>query len=802
MITKLSIAFFCFCTGVISFAQNTDYFSLKDVKTYRFDHLELSTEKEIDQFLRNPGSFNFIEALKVNHTNRLDGVIANTGICSFIKELNLKDYHGDFNVNTFDSCDGIEILHLTLNEEKLEQLQHIRQIKGLQTLYLYIEGKPENLSHLSLLPTLKEIHIIGEFLPKDLSAVCNFMQAQTQMQLFGISIDRITDLPADILRFKTLSKLHLYDNLSVFTNKGIEDLGEEKLSIIFNMYSDLINAIGISYFSNNGKLAEFETEYLQNLYKGELLPQQFNVEEEDKTGAGLIPFSKTFIPDFISSPEFNPPYLKLFPASEIFTINPQDNCVIYSNSGLKMSIAANSFVNPKGEEIKDPVYIKIVQMNTPGDLVFAGLNLKNGNRQFCNQFLFNVQASTEKSSAILKDGYQIKVNMPVAADSAKTYFYDYESNTWQDLNFYNQVFASNFTPIDFYKIESNPFSQSYFQFDTTSFEDRFKGKNHYLLNDQGNNSQMLFRQKQYYTDLDRSWNKNYNADGKLKGVKIKRGKSYVKLQKVIPKVRNRERQYFKVLDKTEQGVLSELSAFRNINFNVITNPENKKEFNESYIKNAKYSDVVIHYSKGKDFCEITLKTAEGYKKLKAYITDTDNKKIIKKHVSRFAKAYKLYQRIRVKREHEFNELNKQRFAEFRQYSNDRIKALQKDNKNSEIKIHQLGTFGLMYDRTPEFTTNIIAQYTDESGIPVDVKELFLVDSRYNTFFRIEIGNIAFDPLNCACIIATDYSGNLYYANKSDVAASNLSNNSLTYIKLKKVSPGLSNITQFNQLIRN
>ena len=143
-----------------------------------------------------------------------------------------------------------------------------------------------------------------------------------------------------------------------------------------------------------------------------------------------------------------------------------------------------------------------------------------------------------------------------------------------------------------------------------------------------------------------------------------------------------------------------------------------------------------------------------------------------------------------------------RFAEFKAFSNERIKGLQKDNKISEIKIHQLGTFGFLFDKSPVFSTNIIAQYTDETGLPIDVKNLFLIDSRYNSVFKIQVGNISFDPNNVSCIVATDYSGNLFYANKSDISASNLSNNSLIYIKLKKVSPNLSNINLFNVLLRN
>ena len=97
MIKKISVVLLLICNSILSFAQSNDYFNLKDVKTYRFDHLELNTPKSIDQFIQRPSDYNFIEALKINQTDRLNEIIAKTGVGEIVKELNLIDYHGDFN---------------------------------------------------------------------------------------------------------------------------------------------------------------------------------------------------------------------------------------------------------------------------------------------------------------------------------------------------------------------------------------------------------------------------------------------------------------------------------------------------------------------------------------------------------------------------------------------------------------------------------------------------------------------------------------------------------------------------------
>ena len=313
---------------------------------------------------------------------------------------------------------------------------------------------------------------------------------------------------------------------------------------------------------------------------------------------------------------------------------------------------------------------------------------------------------------------------------------------------------------------------------------------------------MLFKKKAFYSDLDRTWTRTYNQSGKLSGIRVKKGKSYVKIQKVIPKERNKTRQYFKLLDKTEQKIFAELSAFTSINFNVPVNQDNKKEFNDNFIKNIKYHDVRLNYSKGKDYCEIVLKTTDGYRKLKAFIIDTDNKKLIKKQLKKFNKCYDKYLKILGKKRAEFNTLNQIRFDEFKQYTNDKIQLLEKNKMYPEIKIHQLGTFGLFYNQTPVFNTALIAQYTDQKGLPIDIKNIYMIDNRYNTVFKIQVGNLNFEPNNCDYIIATDYSGNLYYANKNDILASAISNNSLIYIKLEKVPSNVSDINTFNNLLKN
>ena len=80
MIKKLSVVLLLICKSILSFAQSNDYFNLKDVKTYRFDHLELSTPKAIDQFIQSPSDYNFIEALKINQTNKLNEIFTQTGV--------------------------------------------------------------------------------------------------------------------------------------------------------------------------------------------------------------------------------------------------------------------------------------------------------------------------------------------------------------------------------------------------------------------------------------------------------------------------------------------------------------------------------------------------------------------------------------------------------------------------------------------------------------------------------------------------------------------------------------------------
>jgi hypothetical protein len=360
---------------------------------------------------------------------------------------------------------------------------------------------------------------------------------------------------------KFLSKLILYDNLSVFASKGIDDLSEEKLDIVFSLANDLMSAISISYYSNKDALSEFETNYLKLLYKGEIFGPNFQVGEETTEIKNFVPFKEDFSPDFNKGLEFNPPYNAITPKFEIFKIDPQKNAILYTSSGMKIMIPAFGFENENKEIVKEPVYIKITQLNQAIELLFAGIDLKNQRDYLLNKFMFNILATTEKSNVKLIDGYQIKINLPIASDSAQSYFYDYESNTWQNSALYQQVFASTFIPIDFYKIETQAEFNAYYLLDTSSFDKRFNKGPHYFLNDYDNDNQLLYKKQKYFTDLDRTWTKDYNQSGKLTGYRVKKGKAFIKLQKVIPKNRVTDRLYFKILDKTQQWYYSGIECF-------------------------------------------------------------------------------------------------------------------------------------------------------------------------------------------------------------------------------------------------
>jgi hypothetical protein len=789
------------------FAQNNDFYSLKDVQKFRFDRLEINNDKEAQTLIKSSGSYNFIEAIKIHNISLLKEVLDAIGNFTELKEINLTPYFGDYHAFSFENVAYIETLHLRLNEEKLNQLYFLKPLTKLQTLYLYIDGKPQQLESFNAfadlkMPAIKEVHIIADMMPKDLDYLMTQINQINSLQTLGLSVDRITDLPKNISHSKFMSKLVLYDNLSVFATKGIDDLSEEKLNIVFSLADDLVSGIAISYFSNKDALSEFETNYLKSLFKGEIFGPNFMVEEQSSEDNNYTSFKAEFKPDFKRGPEFLPPYEPIVPKDEIFVINPQKNSILYSATGLKIMIPANAFENENKEVIKESIYIKITQLTQAIELLFAGINLKNYQNYLMNKLMFNIAATTEKNNAQLIEGFQIKINLPTAIDSAQPYFFDYESLTWQNNVLYQQVFANTFVSIDFYKIENQGDFNAYYLLDTSSFDKRFKNGQHYFLNDSKNDNQLIYKQSKFYTDLDRTWTKDYNKSGKLLGYRVKRGKAFIKIQKVIPKNRAIDRLYFKVIDKTKQGIVSELSHFKNINFNYKTDPSDKRYFHNEYVANIKYYDVRIEYSLGKEFCTIILKTPFGFKELKALITDTDDLKKKKKQMSIFWKSYQKYIKTLEKRQSDFESNNLQRLNDYNVFVKEKIKSLEKSNQFYEYKIHQLGSFGLFYNRQPEFNTHLIAQYTDENGLPIDVKSLYLIDKRYNTVFKINPGNLSFNPNECMYMIACDFNGNLYYATKNDLNTSSLVNNSLTYIKLKKLKSSITSIDFFNQLIRN
>lgn len=782
-------------------AQSNDYYTIKEVNKYRFDKLELHNDKDIEEFLNHADKYNFIASLKICNTNKLASIIQKLNTFYDFSELNLLNYTGDFSASIFDSCKQIEKLHIKVNENKLAQIEATNSLSKLNCLYLYINGKVENTADFKFIPNIKEVHIIGDFLPLELQKTIVLLKPKINIQTLGLSVDRITDLPKDLSKLYYLSTLILYDNLSLATTESIEELNTYTTAIKFNIDFDLQSIVQVKYLATSA-MSNYELNYIEKLYKGEIFGDKLENNETNNADS-ILAFRKAFSPDYLPTSEFNFLTSTLKPKEEIFAIDANENSTIISETGLKLSIAKNSFTTINGELINGMVYIKIMQIPRAIDALFCGFNFKLGSNYLANHFLYNIQASTATSEAILKPGMQIKTLMPLAKDSTcLEYYFDYESNSWQDLTLYNSVFSNEFTPIDFYKLDKSSDTKKSYLFDSTSFNNRLYYAENFFLNDKNINTQIVFNTNKFFTDLDRPWTKAYNQDGKKNGARIKRGKGLIKIQKVTPKNRNTTCQYFKVVDKTEKKILAELDAFKSINFNVKINSENKKELTEKYITNKKYSDVRITYLQGKQSCKILLKVDNGLQELEAFITDSDEQKVIKKQVAKFYKAYKKYTLILEKRAKSFDKNNEERNAEYEKYLTDKIEILEKNKQQSEIKIHQLGTFGLVKLQQHEFNTNLIVNYTDERGVPIDIKTIFMLDERYATPIKLDKENIAINPATFQLIVATDYNGNLFYANKSNIAGMNFSNNSYTYIKLNLVKTKLTSIEAFLNYCRN
>ncbi len=785
-------------------AQLSDYYSLKDVKRYRFDKLNIANEKEATAFLHQSNEFNFVNGLKIESAVDLIAILNKTKNFYDLTELNLKNYVGDFSLHVFDSCQDVEILHLSIDESKLGQLESLKSLKSLKTLYLYIHGKPESVEELKYLNGIRELHLIGDFLPNTLFEIAAQLKYSVVLRTLGLSVDRITDLPKNINNLRFLSDLMVYDNLSVFSNGGIDDLSDEKVTLTFALDFDLMSGIVVHYLSSGSELAAFETAYLEKLYKGQVYVEKKEpdmLEEVEGEEKFFVPFRKEFKPSFASPVEFKYPVAEIRPKEEIFKIDPTKNAIITTKSGLRLIIAQHSFLALNSESVTEPVYIKLCELMTTSDVLFSGVNLKVGQQFYNNKFILNVQATTATSEVSLKPNYQIKAILPVTKDSSLAYFYDYESYSWQDLELYNSIFNSTLEPIDFYKIENQNSAINYVLFDTASFQTRFQMQANYFLNDRLYDQQLLFNDKGMYTNLDRTWTKDYNKSGKLVGIRVKNGKALVKLQKVTPKKRIKERQYFKLIDRTEQQIFTELKCLKNVNFNVKTNIEDKRELTDNFIKNYKYQDVRVDYKMGQNSVTILLKYIDGYKKLTAYISDAQDDKTLKKDIKKFYNVYKKYQHALQQRYESFDQNNKTRYDEYLSFVGEKVKANQRNNMSAEIRMNQLGTFSLFVLKPVDFNTNIIAQYTDETGIPIDIKEIFMFDSRYQTIIPLDLKNLAITPNTCQLIFATDYTGDIYFANKSDIMAANLVNNSLTYIKLNRIKVKLNSIEGFNFYVR-
>ncbi|MBC7425983.1 MAG: hypothetical protein H7321_05560 [Bacteroidia bacterium] len=781
------------------FAQTKDYYSLKEVVRNRFVKLEINTQSEALQFAKNAEKLFYISSIRINGDVDVLTVLRAALKIDELTDIQFKRFNNFPSKALLDSLIYIESITIYSNEENTERIADLASLPTLNSLTIYLDEKVENYKFLKPFERkINNLSLIGDLLPRHLEEITNILSSFPFLNTLSLSVDRLTDLPSSLSSLKMLSTLNLYDNLSRAAGNGIEDLGVEYFEIIYDKEYDVSKGIRINYFSDNNSLSEFERDRLIAIWKGELfvtnakIPETFSLNS-DSAGA-IISFAQAPSIDFVSSPALSPPYERIKKQGEIFAIDPHKAAILHTLNGINALIPAESFVDDENNSPAETVYVRITHLENQADLLFTGVPMKaiggSDPEYFSSKTMFNIVASTSKNNLKLKEGRQIKVEYFGDNDTlAGNYLLDPESKSWFDLRIYYYSDAG-IIPQDFYNLKQSPSSENYYHLDNSDFNSRFFSENNYFLNDAFTTVQNIVIEGKYVVKPQQNWevqniNKIY--------VKVKKGRSLIKIQRLAPKDAVKGFIYFRLTDKLNNLLFPELKPFSKFNFIYISSKEDKKEFTREYVSQMKYNDIRIKYVSGNEFCLITLKTDEGFIQIKALITDEKSVKKKAKEIAFFSKLYKKYSTSLAARENAFNNSILNRATAYKQYFSSRENSMNKTKKLQEIRIRELGVFAAMTEEKTGATSEIIAAYTDNGGLPIDVKQVYVIQKNINSVQVLKPGNIMLDLVNTSLIAVIDYTGNFYYLTAKDLKSLNLTSNSLVYFRMTKLLPATKTI---------
>ncbi len=749
------------------------------------------------KFLKNENWMPAVYSVLIDNIAMPSAILNRINKWQDVAELFLMSSGQDLTKQDFENLAHIEHLILKCSPYDSALLVNAASIPYLEKLTLIFDEQPENWDFLHYYKNIKSLHVYGNYLPESFSDMAKKLRYFHQLVELGLSIDYATDLPRSLNFITSLKILRLYDNNTRLNYQNNANVQAEKFNVVGQFANDQAAEVSVFYYADDYGLTFREVFYLQQVWNGKqtgyipLLPTQ-------KSRVNQKQYTRKVTPTFASEKVLNPLVEGLFPESEVFTVHSNQSTVLHTKSGFNIFIPQkpNQYLTADGRPYEGNVYYAIKRMPNLLDIAFRGMDLKVTNHAnsplFNTAFAFEIQLSDGVFPLKFDERSQVRIEFPNQDTIRNVYYYDVESKSFMDYNLFKMV---NKPDNQFEALPTKSFDNHTYALDMRSFEDRFNDPENFFLLDEHTKSEKYIKNGRFFTHTFMPWKKEKESV-KLKNIRtVKQGRKLVGIKKLNPKRKQKDAILFQLQDKSE--LFEECKILRKVLFKY-ADTMTSKEFSANFMRNKLYHDFRIQKLQNK--FELTLKTEDAYHSIgvdqilyklngKPYSTKASQKIMTK------------FWNMQMKRGESFDDFLQIKEADYAVFYKKRQADWEKKDQFQHMHIAHSGIFSVMQiGEQSNHNVNFHITYTDNNGLPIDVKKLIVIDKKNGSVRTINKGNVSLDVETLSLLLCVDYKGNLYYLEGDALRGNKLTPDGIYYIRLNSIQQPRS-MEEFHKAIK-
>lgn len=803
-------AFFALCSISTVLAQKpgTEFVSVKAALQTKANKILISSAGDVKLLKKNLKNLPSIVGVRIDGNVNATEISSLLGNMEDLEQVQLLNFSGTVTNSFLNNISMVQDLVFMIkqnNEDVLNLLLDLPMLNG--ATFWFTEAVPDNFNFLANYNAFKKIGIIAPLVAKDLPALIGLLNNFEHLEELTISVDRISELPS-LKGLPYLKKITIIDNLGWLANKGFTDLEVKN----FRLMTDSLHTIDFSYLSDGLELYDDEIEHLKtcvgaaNYVPGASQPitaETVTMGEATSKKATMVVYQKENPPQYLNN-GYNNSITRLETGVETYLLSKDQNHVIYSPKGLRITIPAIEVKTSASTCGGNELYMKLRIMQSASEqLARSPSGYYYGGEKESNILaadkVFEITFGCKGDQVSLPLPPHIYVDAVTRSDSAMM-AWRYEQSEWVS----NARYISSSSPDDAPAIRIEPrqiteilqsgASHIHFPMDTTGIEDRFWSESYNFLTPAELSSSYYTTANGYYIALA---DKNAGTNGK-EPVSAKKGKSLIQLSKAYVD-RKVEPGVIKVLltDKTGYKLFPELKAFKNYAF-VIEDTINSRRFSQEFVYRKKINDLRIEYTSG-NIAYVWLKTEEGFIKLSVTADYDASGKRNASALKSFNKKYKKYLAMLAKRSLAFSNYQNKNFS-----SN--IKNIQKRFEDAKAYEKQNafivtdGVYSFASIATMQDSFLLIAKFITSEGLPIDVKNSWVVYPSLKTCRQFEEGNISLNPSQFSHIICKDFDGQLYLINRETLMNMQPQDGGLLYVPMIPISEQVRNMADWNKIL--